>query len=82
MDDIRRGYDGLRRHGVQIVNDEATAVDAARKVIRLQHGGDLSYDRLIVSPRCGFPVRRSRGLRGSDELRARSPRLDKAGRRP
>ena len=54
MDDIRRGYDGLRRHGVQIVNDEATAVDAAKKVVRLQHGGDLSYDRLIVSPGVDF----------------------------
>src|SRR6267378_2474832 len=41
MDDIRRGYDGLRRHGVQIVNDEATAVDAAKKVVRLQRGSEL-----------------------------------------
>src|SRR5437773_3027204 len=54
MDDIRRGYDGLRTHGVQIVNDEATAVDAAKKVVRLQRGGDLTYDRLIVSPGVDF----------------------------
>src|SRR5713226_4670627 len=54
MDDIRRGYDRLRRHGVQIVNDEATAVDAAKKVVRLQRGGDLTYDRLIVSPGVDF----------------------------
>src|SRR5229473_3092236 len=54
MDDIRRGYDGLRRHGVQVVNDEATAVDSAKKVVRLQRGGDLTYDRLIVSPGVDF----------------------------
>src|SRR5207302_1451325 len=54
MGDIRRGYDGLRGHGVQIVNDEATAVDAEKKVVRLQRGGDLTYDRLIVSPGVDF----------------------------
>src|SRR2546427_8741328 len=54
MDDIRRGYDGLRTHGVQIVNDEATAIDTAKKVVRLQRGGDLTYDRLIVSPGVDF----------------------------
>jgi sulfide dehydrogenase [flavocytochrome c] flavoprotein chain len=31
MNEIQRGYDGLRRHGVQVVNDEVTAVDAAKK---------------------------------------------------
>ena len=54
MDDIRRGYDGLRTHGVQIVNDEATAIDTAKKVVRLQRGGNLTYDRLIVSPGVDF----------------------------
>src|SRR5438046_3898509 len=50
MDDIRRGYDGLRTHGVQIVNDEAAAVDAAKKVVGRQGGGDLTYDRRTGSP--------------------------------
>src|SRR5258705_4894840 len=54
MDDIRQGYDGLRRHGVQIVNDEVTAIDAAKKTVRLERGGDLAYDRLIVSPGVDF----------------------------
>jgi sulfite dehydrogenase len=54
MDDIRQSYDGLRRHGVRVVNDEVTAIDAARKTIRLERGGDLSYDRLIVSPGIDF----------------------------
>ena len=54
MDDIRQSYDGLRRHGVQMVNDEVTAIDAAKKTVRLERGGDLTYDRLIVSPGIDF----------------------------
>ncbi|MGH8669164.1 MAG: FCSD flavin-binding domain-containing protein [Burkholderiales bacterium] len=54
MDDIRHGYDGLRRRGVQVVQDEAVAVDAARNTVRLERGGALRYDRLIVSPAVDF----------------------------
>ena len=54
MRDIRHGYAGLRRHGVQRVTDEVTAVDTARRVVKLARGGDLSYDRLIVSPGIDF----------------------------
>jgi len=54
MDDIRQGYDGLRRHGVQVVNDEVTAIDAAKKQVHLERGGHLSYDRLVVSPGIDF----------------------------
>jgi sulfite dehydrogenase len=54
MDDIRRGYDGLRRRGVRVVRDEVTAVDAAKKTVMLQRGSPLSYDRLIVSPGVDF----------------------------
>ena len=54
MDDVRRTYDGLRRHGVRVVNDEVVAVDADRKLVRLDRGGDVSYDRLIVSPGIDF----------------------------
>lgn len=54
MDDIRMGYDGLQRHGVQVINDEALAVDAAKKRVRLERGGELSYDRLVLSPGIDF----------------------------
>ncbi len=54
MDEIRRGYDGLRRHGVRVVQDEVTAVDAAKRAVMLQRGGTLSYDRLILSPGVDF----------------------------
>ena len=54
MQEISRGHDGLRRHGVQVVNDEATAIDAANKLVKLKRGGDIAYDRLIVSPGIDF----------------------------
>jgi sulfite dehydrogenase len=54
MDEISRGYDGLRRYGVQVVQDEVTAIDAAKKSVRLARGADISYERLIVSPGIDF----------------------------
>jgi len=54
MEEIRHGYGGLRNHGVQIVNDEATAVDAAKRLVKLDRGGELAYNRLIVSPGIDF----------------------------
>ncbi len=54
IEETQRSYDGLRRLGVRVVNDEAVAVDAAKRVVRLSRGGDLSYDRLIVSPGIDF----------------------------
>jgi sulfide dehydrogenase [flavocytochrome c] flavoprotein subunit len=54
MQEITTGYDGLRRHGVQVVRDEATAIDAAKRTVKLARGGDLTYDRLVVSPGIDF----------------------------
>ncbi|HVP08193.1 MAG TPA: NAD(P)/FAD-dependent oxidoreductase [Burkholderiales bacterium] len=54
MQDISRDYDGLRRHGVQVVQDEVAAVDAAKKSVRLARGGDIAYERLVVSPGIDF----------------------------
>ena len=54
MDEISRGYDGLRRHGVTVVRDEVTAIDSSRKSVKLANGADLAYERLIVSPGIDF----------------------------
>jgi len=54
MDDVRQGYFGLRSHGVHVVNDEVAAIDASKKTVRLERGGDLTYDRLVVSPGIDF----------------------------
>jgi sulfide dehydrogenase [flavocytochrome c] flavoprotein chain len=54
MKDIERGYDGLRRHGVTVVQDEVVAIDAAKKTVQLGRGGGVAYERLIVSPGIDF----------------------------
>ena len=51
LKDITVPYDGLaRNHGVRVVRDTATAVDAEKKVVRLASGRELPYDRLVLSP--------------------------------
>jgi sulfide dehydrogenase [flavocytochrome c] flavoprotein subunit len=50
MGDITRPYDGLRKYGVDVLNGEAIAVDAEKKVVRFARGSELVYDRLVLSP--------------------------------
>ncbi len=55
MADITTPYDNLaRRHGVKLVRDRATAIDPAKREVRLAGGSTLSYDRLVVSPGIDF----------------------------
>jgi sulfite dehydrogenase len=67
IEEIRRTYDGLRRRGVRVVQDDATAIDAAKKVVRLQRGGELGYDRLIVSPGVDFNFGEIEGYQASQD---------------
>lgn len=55
MADITTPYDNLtKRHGVKIVKDRATAIDADKRQVRLAGGQTLSYDRLVLSPGIEF----------------------------
>jgi sulfide dehydrogenase [flavocytochrome c] flavoprotein subunit len=54
MADITRGYDGLKALGVKVVQGDVSAIDAAGKKVRLASGGELPYDRLVVSPGVDF----------------------------
>lgn len=54
LGDITRPYDALDKYGVRRVRDQAVAVDAARRIVRLARGASLPYDRLIVSPGIDF----------------------------
>ncbi|MDA1132019.1 MAG: NAD(P)/FAD-dependent oxidoreductase [Proteobacteria bacterium] len=54
IDAITHGYDGLAAHGVQVVPDTVTGINAANKSVSLQGGTAVSYDRLILSPGIDF----------------------------
>jgi sulfide dehydrogenase [flavocytochrome c] flavoprotein subunit len=62
MADITRGYDGLKALGVKVVQGEVSAVDAAAKKVRLAGGGELPYDRLVLSPGVDFMLDGTPGL--------------------
>jgi sulfide dehydrogenase [flavocytochrome c] flavoprotein subunit len=63
---ITMGYDGLRSRGVNIVRDDAVAVDAGARQVRLASGKTLPYDRLIVSPGIDFMYENIPGLKSAD----------------
>ncbi|MDF1529013.1 MAG: FCSD flavin-binding domain-containing protein [Sedimenticola sp.] len=51
---IEFGYDGLRRHGVTVVHDMVTGIDAKTRTVMTKSGQSLPYDRCIVSPGMDF----------------------------
>lgn len=54
LDENKIGYDALAaNHGIQMIYGEVTAVDVAARKVRLAEG-DISYDRLILSPGIDF----------------------------
>ncbi|OGA73460.1 MAG: flavocytochrome C [Betaproteobacteria bacterium RIFCSPLOWO2_12_FULL_65_14] len=67
MKDISHGYDGLRRHGVQVVHDEVTQVDNGKRVVTLRRGGELRYDRLVISPGIDFLFDQMQGYQAAME---------------
>lgn len=48
------GYEGLKKHGVKMVHDEAIGIDPAAKTVTTKGGTKIKYDRLIVSPGVDF----------------------------
>jgi NADPH-dependent 2,4-dienoyl-CoA reductase/sulfur reductase-like enzyme len=61
--DITVSYENLaRRHGVRVVRDTATAVDAAKRTVTLASGATLPYDRLVLSPGIEFIWNKLPGL--------------------
>ncbi len=76
--DITVGYDGLARRGVKVVRDTATAVDPRTRVVKLASGGELRYDRLILSPGIDMLYDRVPGLNNA-EAQARVLHAWKAG---
>jgi NADPH-dependent 2,4-dienoyl-CoA reductase/sulfur reductase-like enzyme len=61
LDSITFGYDGLRKHGVKLMHEAASAIEPDRRRVRVGEGY-LEYDRLVVSPGIEFQLADIQGL--------------------
>src|SRR4029453_9784270 len=51
---LPRSYGGLGAAGTRPIRDRAAAIEMTKKSVRLEDGGDIAYDRLVVAPGIGF----------------------------
>jgi sulfide dehydrogenase [flavocytochrome c] flavoprotein subunit len=75
---IGHSYEGLAsKHGVNVVHDWATGVDASAKTVSLGSGNKVSYDRLVIAPGIDFKFDSVPGY--SVEAQARMPHAYRSG---
>jgi sulfide dehydrogenase [flavocytochrome c] flavoprotein chain len=68
MADITNPYTGLSgKHGVRIVHDMVTSVDAVKKTATLAGGTVVQYDKLVLSPGIDFMWDQTEGLKAAHE---------------
>ncbi|MBT3041941.1 MAG: NAD(P)/FAD-dependent oxidoreductase [Candidatus Thiodiazotropha sp. (ex Codakia orbicularis)] len=54
LDSITFDYEGLKRHGVEIVIDRVTAIEPVNKQVATVDSGTFGYDACVVSPGVDF----------------------------
>lgn len=54
LQDVTLPYDGLRGHGVTVVQDRVSTVDAIAHKVRLSDASEISYDKLVMAPGIDF----------------------------
>ncbi|WPL19809.1 Sulfide dehydrogenase [flavocytochrome c] flavoprotein chain precursor [Thiorhodovibrio winogradskyi] len=77
LDSIKQGYEGLKGHGVTVVHDTATGIDADKKLVTTAGGDEFPYDRCIVAPGVSMLYEKIEGY--SDEVAKKIPHAWKAG---
>lgn len=64
ISELTNGYAELAKHGIQLVHDEANAIDVERQSVRVARGSHpIPYDHLIVSPGIEFMLEDIQGMR-------------------
>jgi sulfide dehydrogenase [flavocytochrome c] flavoprotein chain len=67
MPDITNPYSGLSdKHGVRIVHDMVTSVDAVKKTATLAGGTVVQYDKLVMAPGIDFMWDQTEGLKAAN----------------
>jgi sulfide dehydrogenase [flavocytochrome c] flavoprotein subunit len=77
IDSIKFGYAGLAKHGVNVVHDVVTSIDAGAKVVKTAGGKSFGYDRCIVAPGIDFKWETIEGY--DDKVADSIPHAWKAG---
>ena len=51
---ITNTYSGLSALGINVIHERATAIDAAKREVRVENAANVPYDRLVVAPGIDF----------------------------
>jgi sulfide dehydrogenase [flavocytochrome c] flavoprotein chain len=55
FESLTHGYQALsERYGIKVIHESAAMIDPVSKIVRLESGTTVSYDRLVVSPGIAF----------------------------
>ena len=66
--DITRPYTSLRAtHGVRVVHDMVASIDATQRIATLASGGEIRYDKLVLSPGVEMIWTEVTGLRAASQ---------------
>jgi len=77
IESIEHGYDGLKKHGINVVHDMVTGIDGGAKKVMTKGGQSFDFDRCVVAP--GISMKYD-ALAGYDEATAEKlPHAWKAG---
>lgn len=77
LDSIKFNYEGLKKRGVNVVQDTVTAIDATARKVMTASGKTFEYDRAIVSPGIDFKYEAIQGY--SADVAETIPHSWKAG---
>ena len=79
MAEISHSRNKLREYGIQVLNDEVTEVDTAKRIVKFRDRyADMGYDRLVMSPGVDFLYDQIPGLNNA-KAQARFLHAWKAG---
>jgi NADPH-dependent 2,4-dienoyl-CoA reductase/sulfur reductase-like enzyme len=68
ISNISTPYDNLsKRHGIKVVKDMVTSIDAKQKTVRLASGATIKYDKLVLSPGIDMMMDRVEGLQKANQ---------------
>ena len=68
MSDITRPYASLgAKHGVRVVHDMVVSIDATQRIAVLASGGEIRYDKLVLSPGVEMMWTEVTGLRAASQ---------------